>query len=1326
MAADESTDTADTAPRDAAPTRGGRLPLLYFPAVPPRRGPGGGPPAPRPTPPPEADWSTAASLRIRVADPAAILARSCGEVRHPHQFAPRRVGTHWAPLDEGLHCQRTFGPVADYRCACVVATRGVGGEDRAGFKAWSPGEAGRYCPACGVLIAPATVRRARPGHIRLATPIGHPWFCRRGDGPVGRLLDLSTADLAAIQAGRAYLVVAVDEARRAALAGATGGDVPGPADAADDALRARLVAALGTPAPADERRGDTLLVARGEPVTPAVLALLAALLVAAPTAAPGSGDDAWLRDVAVGRVLREAERATLLARDPLLADCLTGAGALYHALGTLDLDRLAAAVAATCADPALPSATRDRAARRLRAIRRVRRAGFRPHDLVLTVLPVLPAGLRPLLERDGAPVVDDLNALYAGVLEQNARLRSLLDARAPLVVLRAQVGALQRAVDALLLNPAPTVADAAGRPLVSLGDQLGGKGGQIRRELLAKRVDYSGRAVINVGADLALDECGLPRALACKLFKPLIARSLVARGDAPDPRAAERLIARADPRACAALDALIGDQLVLLNRAPTLHMVSIQAFRPRLHDRAFIRLHPLVCKAYNADFDGDTMAVFPVFTAAARAEVATRLLATHNVLAPASGTLLLAPQQEIVLGCYYLTLPREGAPGADTVVADVADAARRHDLGVLDVQAWLRVRSLDRPVDPADRDGPYVRTTLGRLLFNAGLPPALAFRNRTFDAAALAALIEEACAVAGTPVGAALAQHCTTLGFRWATRGGISAGLWDLPDLPGRAATIAAAAAAERALYLGGLVAEGAEFLAVRRELWDEAKGTLNRAIAAEASAAPHNPLAMMLTSGARGSLAQFGQLAGVRGCITGLGGAVVPYPIRQSYAEGLTAFGAFVGAQGARGGAANRSLDTASTGYLTRRLVALAQRCRIVADDCGDTVGRALPLGDPAVPAARTVALAGYRTLAAPVRDPATGAVLLPAGAATTPATIRALLARPARPATIAVRTPRTCRLPDECCAACYGRDLRTGRAVALGTAVGVIAAQSLGEPSTQLKMRAFQLGGVTGGRGVIDEFDRFQGLVEAQAPPDAAILAAVAGRVAVRRRADGARVLLLRPDDGGRTRRHPLPPTLPDAAILVPDGAAVARGTPLTAGPPDPRALLALRGVAAVAEYLVDTIAAIFGDGRTVHPKHIEVVVGQMLRFARVVDPGDGAAGPGELVPWATVRAEAARLVAAGRRPPEVVPALVGLRQGALADDAPLAAAAFERAPQVLAAAAAGGAVERFGGLVAPLLANRRLPLGTGFAAGPNAGGGTGHDRRDSGRATPDDAPA
>jgi DNA-directed RNA polymerase subunit beta' len=1297
--ADRAADTADTTGRDTAAPRGGRLPLLYFPSVPPRRGPGGGIPAPRPTPPPEVDWSVAETLRFRVADPATILARSCGEVRHPHQFAHRRVGARWAPLEEGLHCQRIFGPVADHRCACVVVARSADGEDRADFKAWSPDEAGRYCPACGVLIARAAIRRERRAHIRLATPIGHPWFCRRGDGPVGRLLDLSTADLAAIQAGRAYLVVGVDETRRAALVGSA------PDPAAASALRARLVAALGSPAVADERWGATLLVARGEPVLPPVVALLDALLAAPPT--PSSADDAWLRELAPGRVLREAERAALLARDPLLADCLTGAGALYHALAALDLDRLAAAVEATRADPTAPAALRDRAARRLRAVRRVRHAGFRPRDFILTVLPVLPAGLRPLLERDGALVVDDLNALYAGVLEQNARLRSLLDARAPLVVLRAQVGALQRAVDALLLNPDPPVADAAGRPLVGLGDQLGGKGGQIRRELIAKRVDYSGRAVINVGADLALGECGLPRALAYELFRPLIARALVARGDAPHPRAADGLIARADPRARAALDAIIGDQLVLLNRAPTLHMVSIQAFRPRLHDGAFIRLHPLVCKAYNADFDGDTMAVLPVLTAAARAEAATRLLADNNVLAPASGALLLAPQQEIVLGCYYLTLPREGAPGAGTVVADLADAERRHDLGVLDVGAWLRVRAIDRPVDPADRDGPYVRTTLGRLLFNAGLPPALPFRNRTCDAGVLTALIEEACAVAGTAAGAALAQHCTTLGFRWATRGGISAGLWDLPDLPGRAATIAAAVAAERGPYLRGLVAEGAEYLALRREIWDEAKAALNGAIAAEAAAAPHNPLAMMLTSGARGSLAQFGQLAGVRGCITGLGGAVVPYPIRQSYAEGLTAFGAFAAAQGARGGAANRSLDTASTGYLTRRLVALAQRCRIVAGDCGDTTGRPLPVGDPALPDERLIALAGYRILAAPVLDPATGAALLPAGAATTPATIRALLARPARPATIAVRTPRTCRLPDECCAACYGRDLRTGRAVALGTAVGVIAAQSLGEPSTQLKMKAFQLGGVTGGRGVIDEFDRFQGLVEAQTPPDAAILAEVAGRVALQQRADGGCVLLLHPDDGGRVRRYPLSPALPVAAVLVPDGAAVARGTRLTAGPLDPRALLALRGVAAAAEYLVDTITAIFGDGRTVHPKHIEVVVGQMLRFARVVEPGDGAAGPGELVPWATIHAEAARLVAAGLRPPEVAPALVGLRQGALADDSPLAAAAFERSPQMLAAAAASGAVERFGGLVAPLLANRRLPIGTGFTPGHRTGG-------------------
>jgi DNA-directed RNA polymerase subunit beta' len=994
---------------------------------------------------------------------------------------------------------------------------------------------------------------------------------------------------------------------------------------------------------------------------------------------------------------------------------------------------------------------RKKAIKRLQVVEAMRRSGNRPEWMILTVLPVIPPALRPMVQLDGGRfATSDLNDLYRRVVNRNNRLKHLMQLQAPEVIVRNEKRMLQEAVDSLIDNSrrGKAISLRGRRQLKSLSDMLKGKQGRFRRNLLGKRVDYSGRSVIVVGPKLSLHQCGLPKGMALELFRPFVMQKLVEYNYAINVKGAKRIIEREEPEVWAVLEEVVKNRLVLLNRAPTLHRLGIQAFEPVLVEGSAIHLHPLVCSAFNADFDGDQMAVHVPLSKAALEESRELMLSSHNLLRPSNGEPEVSPTKDMVMGCYYVTLERDGVKGEGKAYSTFEEVEMAHRLGMTHLHAkckfYYQIPGTDAPQ--------IIDTTAGRVLFNAVLPAELHFVNEQIDKGGMKRLVARGYEVLGLEGAAKLVDTLKDIGFQYAMRSGVTIAIDDI-HVPEEKATIlegvnARVAEVERQ-YRRGLITDNERYIKTV-ELWTEATEQVTAAVARDLD--PYSSLGIMVNSGStKGGLQPIRQLAGMRGLMADPSGRIIDLPIRSNFREGLTSLEYFISTHGARKGLADTALRTADAGYLTRRLVDVAQEVIINEEDCGTTQGiwitraSSKEAGEPL-----WERLMG-RFAAAAVVDPATGELLVDANEY-----ISEELAERIDKAgvdTIYLRSPLTCAVPHGLCIKCYGRDLGRGHLVEIGEAVGTIAAQSIGEPGTQLTLRTFHTGGVAGASDITQGLPRVQELFEARIPKGQAIVAEITGRVQARNEGDlrwikiintsskrvehdvpgnfGTKVLdgdmvakgevlatrkgqedivaktdgRVVVDDGHvvivHEDRQEVEYEIPVTSRLhVEDGGMINAGDMITEGSKNPHEILAILGVEAVREYMVLEIQKVYrSQGVSICDKHIEVIIRQMLRRVSITESGESEILPGELFDRLDLQEINNRLVAEGLQPAEAEPVVLGITKSALNTESFLAAASFQHTISVLASAAIEGKVDDLRGLKESVLIGKLIPAGTGF---------------------------
>ncbi|HHW54492.1 MAG: DNA-directed RNA polymerase subunit beta' [bacterium] len=961
-----------------------------------------------------------------------------------------------------------------------------------------------------------------------------------------------------------------------------------------------------------------------------------------------------------------------------------GAEAVKKLLEEIDLDALAKELRQEIKGST--GQRRVRAIRRLEVVEAFRKSGNRPEWMILEVIPVIPPELRPMVQLDGGRfATSDLNDLYRRVINRNNRLKRLLDLGAPDIIVRNEKRMLQEAVDALIDNGrrGRPVTGPGNRPLKSLSDMLKGKQGRFRQNLLGKRVDYSGRSVIVVGPNLKLHQCGLPKEMALELFKPFVMNKLVEKDFAHNIKSAKRMVERVREEVWDVLEEVIREHPVLLNRAPTLHRLGIQAFEPVLVEGRAIQIHPLVCTAYNADFDGDQMAVHVPLSAEAQAEARILMLSAHNILSPANGKPLASPTQDMVLGCYYLTMAREGLKGEGRVFSSPEEAILAYENGALHLQAPIKVR----------RDGEIQETTVGRIIFNEAIPEGMPRIERIADKKILGDLIAQCYRTYGVARTAKLIDDIKALGFRYATQAGITISIADI-KIPQAKADILREAEDEVALlekqYRRGLITNEEHYQQVI-DVWNKATEEVTEALKKEMDHT--NPVYMMAISGARGNIQQIRQLAGMRGLMADPSGRIIDLPIKANFREGLTVLEYFISTHGARKGLADTALRTADSGYLTRRLVDVAQDVIVREEDCGTTQGvvvKAMKDGQEIIQelAERIVG----RIACEDIRHPETGDILVEAGQEIREEDADAIEA--AGIEAVKIRSVFTCRSRHGICARCYGRNLATGKMVDVGEAIGIIAAQSIGEPGTQLTMRTFHTGGVAG-EDITQGLPRVEELFEARKPKGQAIIAEADGTVYISEVKGRKEIQIV--TDQGETKSYQVPY---GARVHVVEGQRVEAGDELTEGSINPHELLRIKGIEGVQRYLLQEVQKVYrSQGVDINDKHIEVIVRQMLRKVKVEDAGDTELLPGGLVEYTDFEEENALVEEQGLEPATARPVLLGITKASLATESFLSAASFQETTRVLTDAAIKGKVDPLLGLKENVIIGKLIPAGTGM---------------------------
>ncbi len=1254
-------------------------------------------------------------LRIALATADSIRTWSNGEVKKPETINYRTL----KPEKDGLFCEKIFGPTKDWECYC-------GKYKRVRFK-------GIICERCGVEVTRSKVRRERMGHIELAAPVVHIWYLRGTRSWLAYLLmgtepreELKAKQLEKVIYFASNLVTWVDEERRHA-------DLP--------ELEAEVVEELAE----IERSRDLDIDRRFKELETEVEELEA-------QGAKDSEVKARQRaaDKEVTQIRERAQAELDLARRAFdefrdlharkiiedevvwrqLRDRYSdyfrggmGADAISQLIREIDFDveevKLREMIDATDGRKPLSAQRKQKAIKRLKIVtafnRRDETHGRRinePSAMILDAIPVIPPDLRPMVQLDGGRfATSDLNDLYRRVINRNNRLKRLLDLGAPEIIVNNEKRMLQEAVDALFDNGrrGRPVTGPGNRPLKSLSDMLKGKQGRFRQNLLGKRVDYSGRSVIVAGPDLKLHQCGLPKLMALELFKPFVMKRLVDSELAQNIKSAKRMVERRRPQVWDVLEDVIKEHPVLLNRAPTLHRLGIQAFEPLLVEGKAIQIHPLVCAAFNADFDGDQMAVHLPLSAEAQAEARILMLSANNVLSPANGRPLTVPSQDMVIGIYYLTEQLPDQKGEGRRFRHLWEAERAYSEGDVSLHAEIQIQDGVAATngDGADEDGAgkpaYRPTTVGRLLFENALPPDFCRRFGYINARVRKRTVTEIVTTLVEEYPRAIVAESLDaikdLGFRFASKSGLTISMDDVkapPEKPTILDRYEKEADKIEAQFRRGIITDD-ERRQKEVEIWINATEEVRRAMERTLGAMTFNPIDMMVGSGARGNIMQVSQIAGMRGLVANPRGEIIPRPIKSNFREGMSVLEYFISTHGARKGLADTALRTADSGYLTRRLVDVAQELIVREEDCGTARGIWIENIVPDRPGHRQNL--ETRILGRVLADPVTlvDGTVIDAGTEIGDPEISLLRDDPELNR-IRTRTVLTCEATHGICAACYGRSMATGRPIELGEAVGVIAAQSIGEPGTQLTMRTFHTGGIAG-EDITHGLPRVVELFEARTPKGKAVLARTSGVVRMADDEVKGRIVTIVGDDGTE-ESYPVS-TRDLSRLLIHEGQEVAAGDALIEGPKDPKELLEIKGIRETQQYLVDQVQQVYrAQGVSIHDKHIELIVRQMLRRVLVAEPGDSEFLPGERVDSREYAEVNRSLVQEGKTPAEGRPELMGITKASLATESWLSAASFQETTRVLTEAAIEGKRDQLMGLKENIIIGKLIPAGTGMS--------------------------
>jgi len=1237
-------------------------------------------------------------LRIGLASSEQIRQWSRGEVKKPETINYRTL----KPEKDGLFCEKIFGPTKDWECYC-------GKYKRVRFK-------GIVCERCGVEVTRAKVRRERMGHIELAAPVSHIWYFKGVPSRMGYLLDIAPKDLEKVLYFASSIITSVNEEDREADIAMLKDELT--ADL--EQLEAEKAEELGE---VEAERDRLIAVAKGEAEPEEGDLIDDETSVADKIKKLEKESDRDIKDIDEEYadrklLLNEAFDAfqklsvkSLINDETLYRELKVrygtyfrggmGAEAIKDLLAQIDLDELAEELRVLIRDG--KGQKRQKAIKRLKVVDSFKKSSNRPEWMILDAVPVIPPDLRPMVQLDGGRfATSDLNDLYRRVINRNNRLKRLLDLGAPEIIVNNEKRMLQEAVDALFDNGrrGRPVTGPGNRPLKSISDMLKGKQGRFRQNLLGKRVDYSGRSVIVVGPELKLHQCGLPKAMALELFKPFVMKRLVDLDHAQNIKAAKRLVDRGKGVVWDVLEEVIAEHPVMLNRAPTLHRLGIQAFEPILVEGKAIRIHPLVCTAFNADFDGDQMAVHLPLSAEAQAEARILMLSTNNIKSPAHGRPLTTPTQDMVIGLYYLTADREAMPGEGRSFMSADEAVLAYDCRAdLDLQAMINIRlSEDTEVQvkpgviESKKAGERIATTVGRITFNRSLPHDHAYVNHPIDKKGIGRIVEE-CSVAytTTQMGVIL-DEIKRLGFHYATRAGLTVSVYDAMIPESKGAILAEAdkeVAKIEGQYERGLITRDERHRQIV-DVWTRATDDVGDAMAEAFD--KFNPIYMMAYSGARGNIKQIRQLAGMRGLMANPKGDIIDRPIKANFREGLTVLEYFISTHGARKGLADTALRTADSGYLTRRLVDVAQDVIVRESDCGTDEAVRFPVMRDGENVDHN--LVG-RCLLEPAVNAETGEVVRDTGYYfKNDDDVRA--AADAGVTHVVARTVMTCHAKHGICQACYGWDLASGRPVDIGTAVGIIAAQSIGEPGTQLTMRTFHTGGVAG-EDITHGLPRVTELFEARKPKGQAFISEVAGVLAIED-VDKTRQLTITAEDGTEkaytvSRRARLRPG-------VVNGATIELGQQLTEGSVNPHDLLTLKGPNETLRYTVEQVQEVYrSQGVDINDKHIEVISRQMLRKVSVTEPGDSGFLPGQLVDRLDFASANEGAIASGGEPANGHPVLLGITKASLATDSFLSAASFQETTRVLTDAAIAGKEDELLGLKENVIIGKLIPAATGM---------------------------
>ena len=1266
-------------------------------------------------------------LRIGLATADDIRGWSHGEVKKPETINYRTL----KPEKDGLFGEQIFGPTRDWECAC-------GKYKRVRFK-------GIVCERCGVEVTRSRVRRERMGHIELAAPVTHIWFFKGVPSRLGYLLNVTPKDLERVIYFASYMVTEVNEDERH-------NDLPGLQDEFDAEIK-RL-----------EQRRDTEIEARAKKVEEDLAALEETGEAKGPARAKlRNGAEREMTAIRtryndqIARVDAVFDKFKKLKPGDMVDDvdlwremqdrygdyfdgCM-GAEAIKKRLQSLDLEAISKELREEIKDASEQRKTK--ALKRLKVVNAFLTTGNKPEAMVLDVIPVIPPDLRPMVQLDGGRfATSDLNDLYRRVINRNNRLKRLIELGAPEIMLNNEKRMLQEAVDSLFDNGrrGRPVTGASNRPLKSLSDMLKGKQGRFRQNLLGKRVDYSGRSVIVVGPSLRMHQCGLPKPMALELFKPFVIKRLVDLNYAQNMKSAKRLVDRGDAEVWGVLEEVISEHPVLLNRAPTLHRLGIQAFEPILVEGKAIHLPPLACAAFNADFDGDQMAVHLPLSAEAQAEARSLMMASDNILKPADGHTVTMPSQDMILGLYYLSTVLEGAKGQGRVFSSLEEAEMALDRHEIDMQAKVLIRLPEsfvlpknwepgevKVLDPREGEDEVVKeerfhdgtvlfaTSYGRILFNETLPTDYPFVNEQVAKGRLSKIVDDIAMRYSTQQVAATLDALKDLGFTRAPWSGVSFAFSDVNEPPERDEKIAeyeAKADKVNANYEMGLLTEEAR----RQELidlWTECTAEVSKEV--EEKFDPTSNLAIIVQSGARGNMMQINQIAGMRGLVANPKGEIIPRPVKSNYRDGLSVLEYFISQHGARKGLADTALRTAESGYLTRRLVDVSQDVIVREEDCGTKAG--LPIrvaerdNDGNLVLVKAADGGPYsRLLAADVIDPADGqTVLYKRDDALSMDVLNDLVAHGVEE--VKCRSVLTCESKRGVCAKCYGWSLATNKLVDVGETVGIVAAQSIGEPGTQLTLRSFHSGGVAAASDITQGLPRVTELFEARTPKGEAPITEFAGSIKIVENDRGRQIILTPDADSGAPKEDGvIKPITYQVSKRVPlkvaDGDHIKVGTQLVEGSVDPKKILTILGKRAAQVNIVEEVHTVYrSQGVDIHDKHIEVIVHQMTRRVTIIDSGDTDLLPGELVDNARFREINRNTVKNGGKPAVGRPALMGITKASLATDSWLSAASFQETTRVLTEAALSEKVDDLKGLKENVIIGKLIPAGTGLARYRNA---------------------